>query len=460
MSSEAMVTDNDQATGRRYDVRFLTKQEEYAVPSTVYQIDGSSSLEELNKLINALLNETNDDWTEADFDFIVGGQLLRLALEEHLEELSKERGGVVSAEKEIEIEYLTKEKAPTPSNSLLHDDWVSAIDANGDYVLSGSYDGVINIWTLSGKHKIAIPGHKFPVKSVRWIDTSRIPATSALPPVLDDEYLFLSGSHEELVNVWKWNAKTNKVDVVFTCRGHCRSVDAIDVNCDLFASGSFDKLLKIWSLEIDVEDTGEGNGPSSKRRKKVKSTVIDEEIDLKWNKTKVPLITLSGHNEAITGIVWLANTEDTDTAPEIATCSMDNTIRLWDIEVSESKQTLVSSKALLSISYCPSNNLLLTGSCDRHIRLWDPRCTEGSMVKQTFSSHHQWVSSVAWSPKSDIHFISGSYDQTVKYWDIRSPKASLYDLIGHKDKVLCVNWSNPEYMISGSADNQLKIFKA
>jgi len=51
-----------------------------------------------------------------------------------------------------------------------------------------------------------------------------------------------------------------------------------------------------------------------------------------------------------------------------------------------------------------------------------------------------------------------SFYDIVKQWYIRPLYAPLYDLIGHQDKVLCVNWSYDQYMISGSADNQLKIF--
>jgi len=177
------------------------------------------------------------------------------------------------------------------------------------------------------------------------------------------------------------------------------------------------------------------------------------------DKNRTPIITLSGHKEAVTDCVWVNGSTTTDTSiANIATCSMDNTIRLWDIEVGESKQTLTSNKAFLAVSYSPLNHCLITGSCDRHIRLWDPRASSGSLVTGVYSSHQSWVSSIDFCKTNEFQFISGSYDNVVKQWDIRSTDAPLYDLIGHEDKVLCVNWSSEEYMISGSADNHLKIF--
>ena len=44
---------------------------------------------------------------------------------------------------------------------------------------------------------------------------------------------------------------------------------------------------------------------------------------------------------------------------------------------------------------------------------------DGAVVKATYTSHTAWISSVAWSPTNEYHFISGSYDSLLKLWDTR-----------------------------------------
>lgn len=36
-------------------------------------------------------------------------------------------------------------------------------------ILTGCYDNTVHIWTSKGKHKLTIPGHSAPIKSVKWI---------------------------------------------------------------------------------------------------------------------------------------------------------------------------------------------------------------------------------------------------------------------------------------------------
>lgn len=406
---------------------FVTKLSKYSISSHPLNVRGSTTGEQLEAIVKALLLEDNDQLADelnnVEFDFLIDKKLLRTTLSEFFETEK------ISFEKQIEIEYILKHEAPVPHKALLHDDWVAAIDTLDVWILTGCYDGTAHIWNAqTGKHLLTVPAHTAAIKAVQWVRGDAMLHTKS-------EHHFLTASYDETVMVWKWESKSNQIDHIYTLMGHSRSVDCVDVNNDLVATGSYDHLLKIWSLS-DSEDA----------RSETK------------NKLRSPILTLEGHKEAITGCAWMIDF-DAESPSIVATASTDNIIKLWDIELAQSKQSLTSSKAFTDIDYSKLNHLLLSSSCDRHIRLWDARIREGSPVLNVYTSHEGWVDSVRWSSNDEFLFLSGSYDTKVKQWDIRSPHAPLYEMSGHHDKVLAVDWSNPEYIVSGSADNQVKIFK-
>ena len=58
-------------------------------------------------------------------------------------------------------------------------------------------------------------------------------------------------------------------------------------------------------------------------------------------------------------------------------------------------------------------------------------CLQGVKV---FSSHTDWITSIAWSKASPHHILTTSHDKTAKLWDTRTA-VPLQTLEGHADKV-------------------------
>lgn len=276
---------------------------------------------------------------------------------------------------------------------------------------------------------MVIPGHTSPIKAVAWISLT------------NDTASFVSASQDQTAIIWDWNIMENSVDCIHVCRGHERGLEAVNINYDktIMATGAWDTMLKIWSTAN--QDENEDGESTSKRLKS------------EHGKTRIPKRTMKGHKEAISGVVWSDKIE-------IITSSWDHTIKIWDSELGGIKHELTGNKSFFDLDYSPLSHTIITASADRHIRLYDPRSTEGSLVKAIFTSHTQWVQSIRWSPVHENLFISGAYDNDMKLWDTRSPKAPLFDLSGHEDKILCCNWSNPKFMVSGGADNTVRIFKS
>ncbi|XP_043492313.1 ribosome biogenesis protein WDR12 homolog [Polistes fuscatus] len=403
------------------NIRLITKQQQYAVPDYPLSVFTSITTNELNNLVNELIKESRQLDKEIDFDFLISSQFLRTTLSEHI----SEKG--LSTEQVIDIEYIEKHQPPKPQDCLIHDDWVSAVAVCDKWILSGCYDNTLHIWTSKAKHQLVIPGHRSVVKAIAWVSLDETNAR------------FISASHDQTAMIWDWNIKANTVECVHICRGHERGLQAIGLNHDksIMATGSWDTMLKIWStsLENEIEDSE----PNPKK------------IKLDYGKTRLPKRTMKGHKESISGITWSDKTE-------IITSSWDHTIKIWDSELGGIKHEIMGDKSFFDIDYSELSRTAITASADKHVRLYDPRSTEGEVVKAMFTSHTQWVQTVRWSTIDDHLFLSGACDNELKLWDTRSPKAPLFDLSGHEDKVFCCSWSNPKIIVSGGADNTVRIF--
>uniref|UniRef100_N1R3B6 Coatomer subunit beta'-2 n=1 Tax=Aegilops tauschii TaxID=37682 RepID=N1R3B6_AEGTA len=117
------------------------------------------------------------------------------------------------------------------------------------------------------------------------------------------------------------------------------------------------------------------------------------------------------------------------------------------------------SSSVTAMTIHPTQPYVLSSAYESPIRLWN--WEEGWQCTRTFDDEHSGtVRQITFNPKDANCFASASEDQTVKVWNLDSPKSS-YTLFGHLAQVNCLDFfahGDQQYLISGSDDLTARIW--
>ena len=120
--------------------------------------------------------------------------------------------------------------------------------------------------------------------------------------------------------------------------------------------------------------------------------------------------------------------------------------KFWERLVAHNHKYMVNS-----VCFSPDGSKIISGSDDETVKFWD--FSSGNLLN-TFVDHSESVNSVAFS-RDGLSIVSGSNDKTLKIWDVASLKL-LKTLNGHLNYVASVDFSNDGSMIvSGSWDRSI-----
>ena len=152
--------------------------------------------------------------------------------------------------------------------------------------------------------------------------------------------------------------------------------------------------------------------------------------------------TLGGHTE----VVWqVAFSPD---GRRLASCSVDKTVRLWNVADGAHAQTLAHPEGVTSVAYSPDGRHLATASYDRAVRIWNAE--DGSLVR-TLAGHEGTVWQVAFSPDGE-RVASAGDDSAVRLWKVEDG-ALLHKLTGGSEHVYSVAFSpDGRWLASGSRE--------
>ncbi|MCT7950862.1 serine/threonine protein kinase [Ancylothrix sp. C2] len=165
--------------------------------------------------------------------------------------------------------------------------------------------------------------------------------------------------------------------------------------------------------------------------------------------------TLKNHSSWVTSLAIGSNNL------MVASGSLDDTIKLWNINTGELFTTLFGHlNAVNSVAFTPDGTLLASCSDDGTIKLWNP--SKGVLVA-TLKGHLRDINSVAISADGKL-LASGSEDRTVKLWDLTKGFTGndfkpMRIFSGRSGMIKCVTFSpKAERVASGGLDNNIYIW--
>jgi len=202
-------------------------------------------------------------------------------------------------------------------------------------------------------------------------------------------------------------------------RGHEAKVHSVDWNCDgrRLASGSFDKVVSIYSLSRDR---------------------LSRDYQFK------------GHSESVDQICWHPQHSD-----RLVSASLDKSVRLWDCRQLRSTSVISTKGENINICWSPNGQTVAVGNKEDVVTFID---TKSHKIKfeQAFKFE---VNEISWNNDNDLFFLtSGQGDVHVLSWPQLQPQIVLK---AHPAMCITIEFDpTGKYFAVGSSDAMVSIWDA
>ncbi|KAI0710453.1 WD40 repeat-like protein [Cerioporus squamosus] len=339
-------------------------------------------------------------------------------------------------------------------------------------LITGSYDRTARVWNLeNGTEVQCLSGHTRAIRALQFDEVKLITGsmdhtmrvwnwrTGQLLKVLEghtegvvclrfDSNVLASGSVDTTVKVW--NFRTGEC---FTLRGHCDWVNAVQLWDSTGSTPSTDPGLN--ALENGPASSSSSSGAPHIDPGKMLFSASDDGTIRLWDLcARTCVRQFKGHVGQVQSLKLLLVDEGCGSS-----AGSDGSDRETSVEPQDSFALAASSSQSSAVPPALSRRntaekrqkpVLISGSLDNTIKIWD---IDTGKVQRTLFGHIEGV----WAVASDkLRLVSGSHDRTIKVWS-REEGNCTATLVGHRGAVTCLALGEDK-IVSGSDDGDVRVW--
>ncbi|MCJ1286809.1 SEA (Seh1-associated) complex subunit [Xylographa opegraphella] len=152
----------------------------------------------------------------------------------------------------------------------------------------------------------------------------------------------------------------------------------------------------------------------------------------------------------------------------VATAAANGRIVLYDINRAgvELARLHEHTRQVHKVAFNPYQGaLLLSGSQDATIRMWDLRDLAGERSVMTcrsintFLGNNEGIRDLRWSPTDGVEFAAGTDNGVIQRWDFRKENAPLLKINAHDKTCHTIDWHpSGKFLASAGADRNVKVW--
>ncbi len=277
-------------------------------------------------------------------------------------------------------------------------------------VAVGLFNGGISIHNDKLELQTNIKPHLQSITDIKFIGTNGSFITSSL-----DQSLSLYNNEGE-------KTLTSQLQ----CRVYSLAVNQVDSH--LFCAGGSDGAIYLFD-----EKVGDESIAMSHKKKKI-------EI-----KSSNPIKSIKAHNFQISALQYISQFQ-------VLSGSYDHSIKISDIENGEVVSSYTTSYKTVTAFDHRSGNVV-SGHEDGSIMLWDLK-SPNTTHKMESHLHTNRISCIEFNPLNPFIYLSTSYDNTAKLWDIRSDQP--FHSINSEKELFTGCWNGAQCILIGGKGKEVK----